>query len=217
DAPDTEQLDEVLQKRLALSGYAPQWQSVLSNFVWHSLRVDLIAQAAKQRFCLADICAADRLVEMEFVLPFKAVHCGAINDLLVRYEPLASMGGQLNFRRVAGMLKGFIDLTLRRDGRYFVVDYKSNFLGDSVADYSIPAMETALVEHRYDFQFILYTLALHRLLKVRLVNYDYDLHIGGVFYLFLRGMQPGSDSGVYYNKPARELIEGLDALFEEGA
>ena len=70
-----------------------------------------------------------------------------------------------------------------------------------------------MIEHRYDFQYQLYTLALHRLLKSRLPDYNYHTHIGGVFYLFLRGMQGDSQFGVYFNKPEFALIDGLDKLF----
>jgi len=70
-----------------------------------------------------------------------------------------------------------------------------------------------MIEHRYDFQYQLYTLALHRLLKSRIPDYDYDTHIGGVFYTFLRGMQGDNEYGVYFNKPDFALIDGLDKLF----
>ncbi|MEL0625232.1 hypothetical protein V6238_19490, partial [Marinomonas arenicola] len=76
-------------------------------------------------------------------------------------------------------------------GRYYVLDYKSNHLGDDFTDYQNDAIEHAIADHRYDLQYQLYTLALHRLLKQRLPNYDYDTHVGGVVYLFFRGMTPG--------------------------
>ena len=111
------------------------------------------------------------------------------------------------------MLKGFIDLTFEYEGQFFVLDYKSNYLGDSLADYNQQAMANAIIEHRYDFQYQLYTLALHRLLRSRLGDdYDYETHVGGVFYTFLRGMQGEADAGSYFIKPAFELIDKLDKL-----
>jgi len=98
-----------------------------------------------------------------------------------------------------------------------VMDYKSNYLGDTLADYKSDNIEVAIIEHRYDFQYQLYTLALHRLLKSRILNYDYEQHIGGVFYTFLRGMQGEKGLGVYFNKPKFELIDGLDKLFQGGS
>ncbi|MCJ8299077.1 MAG: exodeoxyribonuclease V subunit beta, partial [Pseudomonadales bacterium] len=219
-------IQQVLEKRLPLTGYDLDWVPSLTDFVYQSLQVPLLATTGKhrdqtdsktlERFSLSDIKVNDRLVEMEFVLPFKEIHSSAINQLLARYDPLAKRAGELVFSRVSGMLKGFIDLTLRYKDKYYVVDYKSNFLGEQLTDYHTDALELAMIDHRYDFQYVLYTLALHRLLGSRLANYDYERDIGGVFYLFLRGMDINSDTGVFYCKPEKILIERLDQLFAEG-
>jgi exodeoxyribonuclease V beta subunit len=111
-----------------------------------------------------------------------------------------------------GMLKGFIDLVFEHQGRYYVLDYKSNWLGADAADYDSTHMARAMLDHRYDLQLALYLFALHRLLRSRLPDYDYDRHVGGALYLFLRGSQaPGG--GVYAERPERALIEALDRLF----
>ena len=112
-----------------------------------------------------------------------------------------------------GMIKGFIDLVFEHNGRYYVLDYKSNALGEDDSAYTRQAMGEAILEKRYDLQYVLYLLALHRLLKARLPDYDYDTHIGGAVYLFLRGIE-SSSSGVFADKPPRVLIESLDALFD---
>ncbi|MGA1253956.1 MAG: PD-(D/E)XK nuclease family protein, partial [Burkholderiaceae bacterium] len=114
--------------------------------------------------------------------------------------------------RLTGMLKGFIDLVAAHNGRYFVLDYKSNWLGPTDADYSADALEQAVLEHRYELQYALYLLALHRLLRSRIPDYDYDRHVGGAVYLFLRGLD-GPAAGVHYQKPQRQTIEALDRLF----
>jgi exodeoxyribonuclease V beta subunit len=111
------------------------------------------------------------------------------------------------------MFKGFIDLTFEHDGRYYVADYKSNWLGVDDAAYTEQAMEQSILDNRYDLQYVLYLLALHRQLKARLVDYDYDRHVGGALYLFLRGTRATSQ-GVYFARPPRELIERLDRLFQ---
>jgi len=211
---DEASVEAVLVQRLPLTGYELDWVPALTQFVLQSLQVELKGDTASKVFSLRDIKSADRLVEMEFVLPFKSIHCAPINQLLKEYDPLALRAGDLTFKSVSGMLKGFIDLTLRHDNRYYILDYKSNFLGDSAEDYQLEAMEHAMIDHRYDFQYVLYTLALHRLLRTRLPNYNYDRDIGGAFYLFLRGMEQGQSTGVFYTKPKRKLIEKLDAIFE---
>ena len=75
------------------------------------------------------------------------------------------------------------------------------------------AMENALLDNRYDLQYVLYLLALHRQLKARLADYDYDLHMGGAVYLFVRGSRAASQ-GAWFTRPPRELIESLDLLFQ---
>ena len=110
------------------------------------------------------------------------------------------------------MLTGFMDLVCTHAGRYWVLDYKSNWL----TNYTDDVLNTAVLDKRYDVQYVLYVLALHRLLKSRLPGYDYDTHIGGAVYVFLRGID-GEGAGVHAMKPPRELVLQLDAAFAGGA
>lgn len=151
-------------------------------------------------------------VEMGFMLAVNGIDLPGL-DAWVRANTLdgaprpALLPGQLN-----GMLKGFIDLVFVHEGRYFVLDYKSNWLGSTNAAYRPETMAAAVLAHRYELQYLFYVLALHRLLKVRLPDYDYDRHVGGALYLFLRGMSAPS-GGVFAARPSREMIETLDAAF----
>ena len=111
-----------------------------------------------------------------------------------------------------GMLKGFIDLVFEFEGQYYVLDYKSNHLGDNTRAYGSTALAGAMLSHRYDLQYILYTLALHRLLKARLPHYQYQRDMGGAVYLFLRGVDR-NHNGVYGDKPPQALMEQLDENF----
>ena len=117
-----------------------------------------------------------------------------------------------------GLMRGFIDLVFRHEGRFFIVDYKSNRLGNRLQDYGRDGLREAIRQHRYDLQYLIYSLALHRFLGWRLPGYDFERHFGGVYYLFLRGMRPnrGSEIGVWYDHPPLELIDGLDRLFGGG-
>jgi exodeoxyribonuclease V beta subunit len=101
-----------------------------------------------------------------------------------------------------------MDLVLEFEGRYYVLDYKSNKL----SAYDPVHLQQAILAHRYDVQYTLYLLALHRLLKSRLPHYDYDLHVGGALYWFIRGVdQPGA--GLYLQRPPKALIDALDGAF----
>lgn len=203
-----EALNVWLAQQLTLAGYEEHWQAVLCGLVADVLDTDLDGHGLRLR----NLGAGDKVVEMEFMLSANGLECAALEALTRRYDPLSERAGRLHFERVRGMLKGFIDLVFRHDGRYYVVDYKSNHLGSSVSDYSRDAMAAAMIDHRYDLQYQLYTLALHRLLQLRIPDYDYERDFGGVFYLFLRGMGEG-DNGVYGCRPPLALVEGLDRLF----
>ena len=151
-------------------------------------------------------------VEMSFMLAVQDIDLPAL-DAWVRQHTFSGaarpplLPGQLN-----GMLKGFIDLVFEHDGRFYVLDYKSNWLGSSDEAYRGETMQAAVLAHRYELQYLFYLLALHRLLKVRLPDYDYDRHVGGALYLFLRGSGAPS-RGVFAARPPRAVIEALDAAF----
>ena len=108
-------------------------------------------------------------------------------------------------------MKGFIDLVAEHDGRFYVLDWKSNWLGASDDAYQVDMMTRAMLEKRYDVQLAIYLLALHRHLRDTLPDYDYERDVGGAMLVFLRGI--GADSrGVHLEKPSREFITTLDAL-----
>jgi len=117
---------------------------------------------------------------------------------------------------VNGMLKGFIDLVFEHEGRWYVADYKSNYLGKDAAAYTDQAMRTSVLQSRYELQYAIYTLALHRQLRARLPDYDYDTHMGGVLYLYLRGVD-GSGRGVHRERLPLALVDALDQLFASGS
>jgi len=100
-------------------------------------------------------------------------------------------------------------------GRYYIADYKSNYLGSLLQDYDPDSLQRAMLDRRYDLQSLLYALALHRLLQLRLPDYDYQQHFGGSYYLFLRAMRPqlGNRYGVHFECPSNDTIEQFDALF----
>ncbi len=110
-------------------------------------------------------------------------------------------------------MKGFIDLVFVHQQKYYVADYKFNGLGNDDAAYTQETLIAAMLDKRYDMQYALYLLALHRLVKTRLgSSYDYDKHVGGSLYLFLRGVNAPT-YGRVFDKPDKAFIENLDSLF----
>ncbi|MGY3870502.1 exodeoxyribonuclease V subunit beta [Aeromonas crassostreae] len=208
-----EPLAQHIAALLAQDGFDESWAPVLQQQVEAVLDTELPVEDGEP-VRLRDLSADRKQVELEFFLPMGRVTAPAFTALCQRHDPLSRGNKPLGFATVQGMLKGFIDLVFEWQGRWYLLDYKSNHLGMSPANYNQAALESAMREHRYDLQYQLYSLALHRLLSLRLPGYDFEQHFGGVFYLFLRGMPQG---GVFHTRPSRELVLGLDRLFSEGA
>ncbi|WP_412460766.1 exodeoxyribonuclease V subunit beta [Pseudomonas sp. SC11] len=186
------------------------WIPTLSQWLQHLLIQDLPLAPEGTLLRLAHL--QQYQIEMEFWFASHRVDVRRLDQLVVRHTHSgaarpAALASQLN-----GMFKGFIDLAFELDGRYYVADYKSNWLGPDGNAYNAPAMEQAILDHRYDLQYVLYLLALHRQLRARLPDYDYDRHVGGALFIFLRGTG-SAGRGLYAVRPPRELIEQLDALF----
>jgi exodeoxyribonuclease V beta subunit len=113
---------------------------------------------------------------------------------------------------VRGFLQGFIDLLFQFEGKFHLIDWKSNWLGNRVEDYHPNAMRREMDERFYPLQYHFYTLALHRFLALRLPGYDYERHFGGVFYLFVRGIDPARpEFGVFRHRPSASVVEKLSA------
>ncbi|MFC0339073.1 DNA helicase/exodeoxyribonuclease V, beta subunit [Kushneria avicenniae] len=212
DSPYHDELYRLIRQRVQRSTLDPHWVAVLHDWCCAVLTAPLHPNLPG--------LSLDRLAgwrtELEFWLSAQGVSSARLDHLVRQHEALPGVYPELAPRTLAGMLKGYIDLVIEHDGRFYVIDWKSNHLGDTLEAYDQAAMMASVVSHRYDIQYVLYTLALHRHLKSRLPNYDFDAHLGGVLYLFLRGMTAEGGRGVLYRRPSRALIETLDRLLTEG-
>ncbi|RUO81094.1 exodeoxyribonuclease V subunit beta [Idiomarina tyrosinivorans] len=185
----------------------------LSEWLQQYLQQPLPLAANAAEISLAELVHYQ--AEPEFWFPAHQLQTAELDHWVRHYIQPGVARPQLRDIHVNGMLKGFIDLVFEHNGRYFVVDYKSNWLGENDASYHSQALTEAMLHSRYDLQYVIYTLALHKLLQSRLgAEYDYDTHIGGIAYLFLRG-QHSDSAGCYRDRPPRELIERLAELFAE--
>ncbi len=152
------------------------------------------------------------LPEMEFWFPSDGLVASQVDALCCRHLLAGRNRPALPERELRGMLMGFADLVFESGGRFWVLDYKSNFLGPQDSDYHADALDAAMAAHRYDVQAALYLLALHRLLRSRLgAAYDPARQLGGAVYFFLRGLH-GPVSGCVHVAPPLALLDGLEAL-----
>ena len=203
---------------LVRHGLEPHWAPTLETLVGRVLDTPLDDQG----LCLRGLAPADRRNELEFHFALDGFDPADLDRVLVAHGlptlGRGAAGGERAGVRLAGLMKGFVDLVIRVAGRFYILDYKSNHLGDAFDDYGPAALERAMRGHGYHLQYLIYTVALHRYLRRRLPGYDYDGAVGGVRYLFLRGMRPetGPTRGVYAARPGRGLIEDLDRVFSGG-
>jgi exodeoxyribonuclease V beta subunit len=152
------------------------------------------------------------LPEMEFWLPNPALDTAALDALCQAHWLPGVSRPPLPARSAHGLVMGYADLVVQHQGRWWVLDHKSNALGDDDASYDMPALHAAVAAHRYDVQAALYLLALHRLLRQRLgAAYDPAAHLGGAVFLFLRGLR-GPQAGCCTLPATPALLQALDAL-----
>ena len=172
---------------------------------------------------LAQISAAQRLNELEFYFPLHKISPETLRPLLrehrfVGAENAAAEPEGFSFTPVQGMLKGFIDLVFEFEGRFYVLDWKSNWLGNRVEDYSAAALADEVRRRHYYFQYQLYTAALDRYLRLRLPGYSYEKHFGGVYYVFLRGVDPARPGfGIHHDRLKESFVRKLNGVLSREA
>ncbi|MED7818350.1 MULTISPECIES: UvrD-helicase domain-containing protein [unclassified Francisella] len=172
---------------------------------------------AKKSFCLKDIPNSKTLKEAEFYFPItnEKLYKNNIIRILEEYRNNSIMVDELSNYKIFGMLHGFIDLVFEYDGKFYVADYKSNYLGDKLEDYNQQAMQEKNQSSFYDLQYLIYSVALNKYLKQNIPNYNFEKHFGGVYYFYLRGMKNGY--GVYQASPSFEIISKLSNLLNGGS
>ena len=109
------------------------------------------------------------------------------------------------------MLNGKMDMLFQMHGKYYILDWKSNYLGPQVADYAPDQLNHAMNHNHYHLQYHLYSIAAVKYLKSRLQNFDYDQDFGGVFYVFVRGVRAYQTTGIFYAKPSLNKLKQLAA------
>jgi exodeoxyribonuclease V beta subunit len=205
--------DAALRDALRRGGYAASEVEpglvALQPLVGHTLTTTLPEGG---RLC--DLPVDARRAEMEFHFALQPTAVERLLALLHAHGVLRDRQAFGTRRRLEGLMTGKIDLTYQYDGRWYLLDYKSNRL----PAYDRAGLEAAMAHGGYDLQALLYTLALHRWLRFRLGDaYDYARDVGGVRYLFCRGLIDGDGAGLHAWQPPPALVHALDALFAGGA
>ncbi|WP_339489315.1 exodeoxyribonuclease V subunit beta [Pseudomonas sp. EL_65y_Pfl2_R95] len=203
-------LSELVEPALSGHGISSDWSEVALNHLQQVLDTDLDGSG----LTLTTLAGARRLPELGFTFPVSRLDVQRLRAILTDpayglTEPMREAAARLEFDSLQGFLKGFIDLTFEYQGRWYIADYKSNWLGPDASFYGGERLVQALAREHYYLQYLIYLVALRRFLRQRLSDFD-NGQIGGAYYLFLRGMP---SAGVYFSRPSDELLDALDVLF----
>ena len=178
----------------------------LADMVHHVLNASI--QATDISFSLTEVGFDQRIHEFEFDFPVRSFHPAAL-------KTLSDDNISINVKsrpELEGVMNGKIDMLFECRDKYFVLDWKSTFLGDSLEQYAPAALNEAMNESNYHLQYLIYTLATKKYLESRLPEFNYEKEFGGVLYLFVRGMRAGTNNGIFYCKPYLHQIEALENI-----
>jgi exodeoxyribonuclease V beta subunit len=164
-----------------------------------------------EEFTLSDILQEKRLNELEFdfnVGLFDPADLAALtnNDTRINLKYSQDLEGVMN---------GKMDMFFEHNNKYYILDWKSNFLGDSVEYYKKELLPEVMSENNYHLQYLLYTVAAKKYLQSRLADFDYERHFGGVIYLFVRGIREDANSGVFTSLPSLQTIKMLEKILSK--
>jgi exodeoxyribonuclease V beta subunit len=209
----SEQSLELVRDRLQRYGMDGSWTPVVAAAMREVVNADL-----GHGFSLSQV--RETLPELEFYYPLQKITPQGLARVYARWGRTLpqsfprSMEG-LRFSPQRGFMLGFIDLVFRHQGRWYLVDWKSNHLGNDIQAYHQKRLVQAMEEHRYFFQAHIYTVALDRYLRMRLPDtYAYERHFGGILYVFLRGVHAGlgPDYGIYRETPDPGFVRDLSGF-----
>jgi exodeoxyribonuclease V beta subunit len=185
--------------------YAPMLLQLLQQLTTAAIAV------AGDTFTLAEISQQKRLNELEFdfnVPQFNPTDIYAVDEsdtsISIKYA-----------ESLEGIMNGKMDMFFEHNNKYYILDWKSNFLGDSLDFYKKELLTAAMNENNYHLQYLIYTVAAKKYLESRLPDFDYETHFGGVIYLFVRGVREHADSGVFYRRPTLQQVTKLEQMLTQ--
>ncbi len=214
-ASDNSTISQVVTQTLTKYNIDTIWSDVLTAMVMNVLRVPLQANFVS----LSHIQRDKRRHEVEFYYPVERCNSTHLKQLFGQHNLFTMHYAQalqkLSFTDISGFMHGYIDMVFEYNKAYYIVDWKSNLLGTSIADYHRSKLTDVIAGHLYFLQYSIYAVAIHRYLQLMLgKTYNYDKHFGGIFYIFVRGVDAscGYEYGIFYDKPDAAFINKLDNL-----
>ncbi|NNL41626.1 MAG: hypothetical protein HKO79_03970, partial [Desulfobacterales bacterium] len=207
--------ESLVKTKLEEFGFDLKWKNTVGDMINNLIATPLLEE--QKDLILSSVAMTDRINEMEFYFPLKTVTAQKLSQIFSDYAGIHIPADfptrieKLSFMPSEGFMKGYIDLVFQHSGKFYLVDWKSNYLGNQVEDYSKDSIDDTMNKDLYVLQYHIYLLAIHQYLRHHMSGYDYETDFGGVFYIFLRGMNKkrGPQSGVYHALPKADLIYAL--------
>ena len=208
-------LSQPVNNALQAYGFDRKWQDVVCETIQHVVSVAL--RPSEPDLVLSSIDSEHRVNEMEFYFPLNRITPQRMRSVFQKHGDIDSRRqfpdwpSPFVFNPVAGFMKGYIDLVFQHRNRYYLVDWKSNTLGRTADSYCQETLQTAMQHNFYILQYHLYVVALCQYLRMRHPAFEYDSNFGGIFYLFIRGINRdrGPQYGVYFDLPEAALVNAL--------
>ncbi|NLD95169.1 MAG: UvrD-helicase domain-containing protein [Fibrobacter sp.] len=201
---------EQVTASLEKNGYETTWTTVITDMLTTLQKVSL--KTADATMTLGQIDKEHCIKEMEFYFPLKPV---THREIRAVFEDQQTLFGDiytaegLSFETLSGFIKGYVDMIFEHDDRFYIIDWKSNYLGSTSQDYTPDKLRKVMNSEHYVLQYYLYTVALDQYLRVHKPGYSYKKHFGGVLYLFLRGLSLEGNTGIFYDRPDFGKVEAL--------
>jgi exodeoxyribonuclease V beta subunit len=210
DSTEWEKVIEISLQQFTASKkeeYLPWMRDLIANV----LNADI--QIGEDCFQLNSIENSSKINELEFDFPIEeSFDIQTLQSFLMEDDHRIIQTG---YGEVKGMLTGFIDLFFEHKGKYYILDWKSNFLGDTLHHYNKSALMEGMNQSNYHLQYMIYSLAIKKYLESKFgTAFNFNKHFGGVIYLFLRGVRQGSDTGIYATKLSLEEVEAMETIFQ---
>lgn len=204
----------IITEALSMYGFDPKWFDTILKLVQDVTTAVLNNDLGLK---LSDVAPENCIKEVQFDFPIKQFSVNELDTAITSDSQPDLFGSEysvsgLDFFTVRGYMKGFIDLVFKSNGKFFILDWKSNHLGSSTDNYTPEKLFEVMKREHYILQSYIYLTALNKFLKLRFPQYDYDTHFGGIYYLFLRGIAPGSQTGIYFSHPTKALSERLEKV-----
>jgi len=211
--------ESLITDKLHEYGFDLKWKNVICDMINNVISTPLLED--RKDLVLSTVANTDKISEMEFYFPLRTVTTKKLRKVFSDYSGInipadfssVFLSGleKLTFLPSEGFMKGYIDLVFRKSDKFYLVDWKSNYLGNNIEDYSKDSIDEIMNRDLYVLQYHLYLIALHQYLRLHISEYSYESDFGGVFYIFLRGMDSsrGPKFGVYKDLPGQDLIYAL--------